>query len=467
MLKTAPIIRNLALIALFSASANDLFGQETRSLPFKAGSFLQSGVYGESDKEMQTMIHMSQRRSSAMAKSTSVSERLIAQTTFSSPRPGKPFDDSLLLTYSDTRSSAFDKNSLTYDFLNANDVPNPFKETSYVYFDTAYFYFASGGLTPAVSRTYGPNGKVLSVVDKNTLSLFYYDAQDRVRQRTTVARGGGTFVDTLNRNFYIYNAGGQLLMDSVEEWNQALNYWMASYANVYKYDAAGNATQMLFIGYSGSASTILYQLDAEYNAANLLLSITKRRHLNATLVNEIKDTIGYTGTTRVMGREYKWDGPNSKWDLSYEELRHLNSASLPDSIWIRQIVNGGSTFAVDILKLTYDAHGNPTSRRTYNAQNMAVMSEIHWYYEEPVLKVMAAAAKHDLSIYPNPAGDMLFLKGVSEGRYMIRNMAGAVVLSGTLLPSAGISLSVFVAGVYSVSLQDKNGIVHKAQFIRK
>ena len=74
--------------------------------------------------------------------------------------------------------------------------------------------------------------------------------------------------------------------------------------------------------------------------------------------------------------------------------------------------------------------------------------------------------KEAFSVYPNPATDVLYLKGITEGSYSVYNSIGQVMLTGNLQAS-GVPVQMLAPGIYSLTLQDKAGAVHVAQFIRK
>jgi hypothetical protein len=73
----------------------------------------------------------------------------------------------------------------------------------------------------------------------------------------------------------------------------------------------------------------------------------------------------------------------------------------------------------------------------------------------------------DITAYPNPVTDMLYLNHAAEVRYNIHNAAGQLLQSGTVQAASGIPVSMLPPGIYTLSLQDKSGAQHVAQFVRQ
>jgi hypothetical protein len=112
--------------------------------------------------------------------------------------------------------------------------------------------------------------------------------------------------------------------------------------------------------------------------------------------------------------------------------------------------------------------GNPVSYRTYAGVPYKLDIDTRRVYENvSEVGVGNLPVHNDLSVYPNPAGDKLFVKGISEGRYKIQNMAGQVLQRGTVVGSLSVPVGSLTPGIYFINIQDKHGVVHATQFIRQ
>ena len=72
-----------------------------------------------------------------------------------------------------------------------------------------------------------------------------------------------------------------------------------------------------------------------------------------------------------------------------------------------------------------------------------------------------------ISVYPNPAKDVIFLKGNDIQYVEIYNALGMRILSRSVTDSESINLTDFASGVYFVRTFDKNGKISTTKFIKK
>ncbi|MBK6950727.1 MAG: choice-of-anchor B family protein [Crocinitomicaceae bacterium] len=69
-----------------------------------------------------------------------------------------------------------------------------------------------------------------------------------------------------------------------------------------------------------------------------------------------------------------------------------------------------------------------------------------------------------ISVYPNPANDLLYLKGISEGFIMITDLSGRLVLESTVQNDTDISI--LASGIYVIQISDQTGqIIHTEKLI--
>jgi hypothetical protein len=71
-------------------------------------------------------------------------------------------------------------------------------------------------------------------------------------------------------------------------------------------------------------------------------------------------------------------------------------------------------------------------------------------------------------MYPNPANDEIFIKGLESNEkvfYRLINSSGMEMSSGYTSPANSISTKDFLSGIYTLTILDKNRIVHQRLLI--
>jgi Secretion system C-terminal sorting domain len=119
--------------------------------------------------------------------------------------------------------------------------------------------------------------------------------------------------------------------------------------------------------------------------------------------------------------------------------------------------------------------GNSNTLLDYHFVHKDVYAGMHYYrlkqvdYDgqysySDIKSVLVKGESDDLSIYPNPTNDFVYLSGIEDGNYIVRDFSGKIVRSGDFISSV-LSLEGLSAGIYFVSLtnNDLNGVfkVHK------
>ena len=458
-----------ALILLHSGDISAQLRQAVASIP---SSVIPSGIKpAQFQAKLRQISRAVYGTPDGLQKTTAGTERLVGLSDYDlTLAPGSQMEDSMRFVYSGGRTSAFDFDNLTYDYFNNADFPSPFPTGAFIDFDTLLTYIPPGFSTSSVFgvRNYNAAGKVTRDENPNVISTFNYDASNRLVRSSVIEYNALTANwDSSYRDFYRYDAGGRLVLDSSESWDMATSSYEPSGNLVYTNNAAGYPVRVTIDFVLGPVTVTVIQIDITYGVPANRPSLAILKFFDGiSLQNAAKDTLGYSGTMMNYYNGYDWDTTALAWTLVYQERRQLNASSLPDSVWARSYNNN---LPVDSAryKLAYNAQNNPTYLRTYVGNNATPDLESRWYYG-PItgVGITPSAAKADLVIYPNPATDKLYLNGVKEGRYAVYNAAGQLAQEGTL-QSAGISVHALAPGVYSLSLQDKAGVVHTAQFIRK
>ena len=458
--------------ALFLLHISNISAQHKHTVPPIQSMGIASGIKpAQLQTKFRQLIQAIYATPGANLKVTAGSERLVALADYDlTLPPNTRLQDSLIFSYSAGRSSSFDFNNLTYDYFNNSDVPSPFPSESFVHFDTFHLYLPPGP-SPSVfgTRSYGPGGKVSRDENPYIISTYNYDVANRLIRSSVIEYDPLTASwDSSYRDFYSYDANGHLILDSSESWDSTLAAYIPSGNLIYTNNAAGYPIQVSLDFIVGPGTITAIQIDFTYGVpANKPSRAILKFYDGTSLQNGFKDTLGYSGGMMNYYNSYDWDTTTKAWILVYEERRNLNAAFLPDSVWFRSF---SASLPIDSarFKLAYNAEDNPVYVRMYNVNNTVPNLESRYYYG-PIesVGVAPAAVRKDLSIYPNPAIDKLYLKDVQNGLYAIYNASGQLAQTGTLEPGSVISVHALTPGIYSINLRDKVGAVYTTQFIRQ
>jgi hypothetical protein len=87
-----------------------------------------------------------------------------------------------------------------------------------------------------------------------------------------------------------------------------------------------------------------------------------------------------------------------------------------------------------------------------------------------ITAVTPAQKTADFQIYPNPATNYVFVKGIKPNTHiMVRNMVGMVVkvIDGQKIQGRGFSVKELPAGLYFIYAQDANGLAGPVKLIKQ
>lgn len=99
-----------------------------------------------------------------------------------------------------------------------------------------------------------------------------------------------------------------------------------------------------------------------------------------------------------------------------------------------------------------------------NAGNINI-KEISIYADSNTLATQDTKAKSSVAVYPNPATDVLYLKGADKANVAVYNAAGQKVLSKAVT-NGQLNVSELQKGVYTITI-DTNGKPSTTKFIKK
>jgi len=71
-----------------------------------------------------------------------------------------------------------------------------------------------------------------------------------------------------------------------------------------------------------------------------------------------------------------------------------------------------------------------------------------------------------ISVYPNPANDILFLNGSTNFTYQIFDISGKLIQASSIQNSS-IDISTIAPGIYSIKIIDTNGNMSTQKFVKQ
>lgn len=84
---------------------------------------------------------------------------------------------------------------------------------------------------------------------------------------------------------------------------------------------------------------------------------------------------------------------------------------------------------------------------------------------DPILGIATSTVTESMSIYPQPATDLLYVEGMSNQDYQIHDMHGRLVMQGKA--SDRIDVSSLLAGAYILSVRNDSGIEQRSRFLKR
>jgi hypothetical protein len=404
---------------------------------------------------------------SGVANKTTATERVTGVADYDYTQT-PALQDTMHALFSHGRGSAFDWLGLQYDFSNQYSFPSPTNfGTSYVNFDTLMDHTTGSGSVNWL-RSYNAANQVVRDENQNEIDLFDYDASNKLIKLTGI-QNSGTSWDSSFRDFYKYNSSGYMTMDSLEIYDVPSATW-TSYINfVYTNDGSGRPTQVdLKFQVGGGITLTVARIQTSYFGTTGYPTRLLIQQLNSSLslVNSSKDTLGYTSNQITYHDSFEWDTLANVWNLAAREVRRLNGAGLPDSVWFKDWTNKVPTDS-GYHKLAYNSNNNPTYRRDYIPTSANLQAEARWYYGPVESAGVGTPKATKLDFYPNPANEKIQLRGITQGNYQIFNAAGQLMQSGSVQNGGSVPVQLLSPGMYTLSVQGTNRQLATATFVKQ
>lgn len=404
-------------------------------------------------------------------KSTASYERMRAMSEYGAQQQGGPiqFFDSLQFNYSGMRGSEFDYNSMSIGYF--DPIFGAMTEDNQLSFFPDNFQVYAPNLVANYTLTYDVDDNVTELYMINNGSdderiLMTYNNSKVVYAENLVANGPNW--DTTYRRYFNYDMNDMLVEDSVME--NVAGVWSIILKYEYTYDVNGNITSLKTSDNDNMSSTFLpyEEVDYTYNTNDQIETAVYAYYneLTTTMDLEYKDTFEYTSGFDYFTKNtyYLWDDVNTTWELGGYMERTLNTQMVPE------IAAGYEWDGTNYLQnfeeyYTYNTNGNPVHDSIFLFTNGTLDEDpiylIHYYYEEYWdLGVDSKAPKAQISVYPNPATDMLSItssRNEAMNLQLVNALGQTVKTARTGSAQGKLSIGDLTPGMYWLTVTDKAG----------
>ena len=441
-----------------------------------------------------------QSQSHLGAKTTTPSERLKSSDydwqyfTFN-------VDDSIRYEYSGSRASTFDLNAMSFSFpTTPYDYDEPMANISYyiprtmnVLCDTAYAWAKNRS-----TGHYSPSRSTYAGYDANNNLLSYYniyadttynpdlsyankfDASNKITANIWFGRSGAAW-DTSAARYFTYNTAGQLIQDSM--FSYASGVWYPQKKYKYSYDGSGKP--ILINAFDWDTTALKW-----FNSSNYAISYYGTGNLQSVFVTQdtgtgmfpaYKDSLGYASGYNYFNYYLAYSFTDTGRTVNAIMHKYIGSSGLPDSVNTSELIyfyTSGGIVAQTLYfndYYYYNTYGDPVawvqylnmgSGYKYNAQEN--------FFYETLTGVADVPNKTDISIYPNPANNVVNLKLSNTAidkniTINIINTLGQIVKTQTATAQSTMQVSVsdLAPGTYLMYIKETNGSLWRVQKLIK
>jgi len=435
----------------------------------------------------------------AMKTTGTVKERLIAQSLLDNTLLSPAITDSIHLSYSGNRGSAYDFNMMFYAFNYPYGNTPMFNyyglfTKPQVMYDTmkrwlvapdttlyAFFSQANAAYDLLNDITSYKINFTDSVTYQNASYLNTYNAAGNIVKSYTFFLVSGA-MDSAYKQYYSYNSSNRLTEDSIYVYTGT--GWRMVAKTYYMYNTAGNPITIETFADSTAPLREKIKYENTYDAGGHLLTVLTSYFDGTNLTPYVKDTFAYTTGLdfNTSWKEYQYDGINHYWAPYFYEAKHINAAALPDTLYIKGFDSLANSWEPQTMQVAnYDTFRLPTTLYSYQYNGTTyplLASNVTSYYYQRYndnTGVATTTNKHNVVIYPNPAEDNVHIsiEGLTANTNILitlYNTNGQIVRSlstvwqGNALQMPMVDLN---TGVYWINVQDRSGTILSRQSVIK
>lgn len=344
--------------------------------------------------------------------------------------------------------------------------------------DSAERWSLQGGqLDQSEVRTfaYNSSNEVVQYTDQYNIAfpqylyLISYNATGNISKVATNTKNGSTIINTHNM-FVYYDAQNRRSYDSSYDVINAVPVNKRAFV----YDANSNMVAFLSYVWKNNAWVLTYRVTHTYDGSNrLVTTIRALADVSNVLVNNTKDTFGYTGNSALYTyyKMYDWDVATNDWRYADKVTRTLNSQNLVASY----ILYANETNPLERIDAHYGTDDLLQYTESFKYTNGSFEATPYdkqtFYYEEYAPENIndIAAKAQALIIYPNPAIETVTVM-MPQSEHAVLTVTDAAGKMMNVSQYAGgkeavLDISHYASGLYHIRLADNNGmLIGQAQF---
>lgn len=374
-------------------------------------------------------------------------------------------EDTTYYTYSNGRGSTHPVISSYYGYYS----PSVLNSKQFVFCDTMYSradYSGSGNLYENYYYyEYDSHNRVVYYV--TGYSSFTYGYQlaynsGNLLQTFTTIDLDATPIAPVSKIYFSYNSLGQRTTDSSAD----LKTNKPSSKREYLFDVSGNRVAYLAYQYKNNQMELYYKTTYTYDNNNRILTSISEIDNGTGMEFSSKDLFAYTGTANQYTHysTYEWDNMNSEWVPEEMQTFTLNMAGMIDTYYIYTWNNSQwDTTEMDIYTYNNDLLVRTNGYIYTGSGNFSSIpyDQMDYYFEEYFPAGIASAeVSAGVVLYPNPATNVLHIKGKSiNGNVSVNNINGQVIYKEQYknVEDCRINISGFPSGNYILNIQDAQG----------
>lgn len=420
-------------------------------------------------------------------KGTAAGERLIAYSWYDRSNNQYVLRDTTRMKYSGSRTSHFNSYLLRYwfNYLQNFAPGGTYRDISDMEVAADSFITYQPGVgTDYRAVTYAFDNRIAGYEAKPGYLSSYHSTRERNWYNvagyihTALSMGRTTANspwDSLYMRKLTYTSSGLIASDS--GYTPSPSGWEPSSVQQYVHDLQGNLIMRLILQKNGTAWEAQYRETYGYDALSRPVARITEMGSGGMLQPSYLDSFFYSGTNPMFHKmiTHNWD-PILKWEKSYMQVRHFNSALLVDTstsyLW-------EGSFAIwriaAFTTIHYNTRNNPTRLEIFPASiSLSGPDNFYNYYYEPYNPAdVGTIGNQHISIFPNPATDNLGmsmpeLKNVPK-RISITDITGKMLLSEQIPPGnevEQIDISGIAPGAYMIQVATSKGNAQE-KFIKK
>lgn len=412
-----------------------------------------------------------QKQSNLAFKTTALQKRLIASSYTSNGQ----IQDSNHYYYTYGKGSTHTDLESYYDNFYALGINTTTKNIMSDTNSSWRYYNGSLNKTHDDVYTYDANNRVINHIYLATA----YNLQHSIVYNSTGTIAQVTSSDSFVNNTFIpeatmymtYDAQNKRMADSTFD----LIKNKSEFKRTYTYNAAGNIASFTSYRFQNNNWEQTYETIYSYDTSDRLVLSHIRYTLGSTLY-QTKDSFAYMGanTQPYYEVEINWDNGLAQW-VPYDAYTYqYNTAGLVDTYYIHQYTTQWDTVERDIM--IHDTNGllQRVNGYLYNGNgNFAAIpyDQTTMYYQEyDPLTIPKQNNKPLLTLYPNPANNLLFVQtSILNGNINITNIKGQTIHSEQLIDQRQtVNTQQLPAGNYILTIfnKDKTQTTYQ-QFIKQ